>query len=48
MDLKNNVDDQRNYLKNNIDKRIIKINTKVNDFMEYSSLKEIEKNTINN
>lgn len=29
-----------------IDKRIIKINTKVNDFMEYS-LKEIEKNTIN-
>ena len=30
-----------------IDKRIIKINTKVNDFMEYSSLKEIEKNTIN-
>ena len=48
MDLKNNVDDQRNYLKNNIDKRIIKIYTKINDFMEYSSLKEIEKNTIYN
>ena len=38
-----NVDDFTNI---KIDKRIIKINTKVNDFMEYS-LKEIEKNTIN-
>lgn len=40
-----NVDDFANI---KIDKRIIKIYTKeVNDFMEYSSLKEIEKNTIN-
>lgn len=40
-----NVDDFANI---KIDKRIIKIYTKeVNDFIEYSSLKEIEKNTIN-
>lgn len=30
-----------------IDKRIIKIYTKINDFIEHSLLKEIEKNTIN-
>ena len=39
-----NVDDFANI---KIDKRIIKIYTKINDFIEHSLLKEIEKNTIN-
>ena len=39
-----NVDDFANI---KIDKRVIKIYTKINDFIEHSSLKEIEKNTIN-